>query len=217
MPEKKQKLFEVSSLKRKPSDDEIEITLFGKGVGECVVIHLGGGRYVTIDSFINTETKRPIALDYLESMDVSSENIDCVIVTHWHKDHVLGVSQLASNVSDNASFVMPAIIQETCFSQFLEINRRQTHSQSPVLEFCSALKTIKERKLRIILATNDKLIHLRQLRDSDDKNPYISMYSLSPNDEQMLKYLEYMKKLVFAQTNRPSYTIAKENDISTAL
>ena len=45
MPGLKQHLFEVPLLRREPSEDEVEVTLFGKGSGECVVLHLGSGRW----------------------------------------------------------------------------------------------------------------------------------------------------------------------------
>ena len=45
----------------KPSNDEVEILLFGGGVGECIVIHSGNNEWIIVDSFINTETQNPIA------------------------------------------------------------------------------------------------------------------------------------------------------------
>ena len=217
MPRTKQRVFEEPSLRRKPSNDEIEITLFGKGVGECIVMHLGFGRYVTIDSFVNSETKNPIALDYLESLGVSAKSIDYIIVTHWHKDHVLGIAKLANEVSSTARFVMPAIINDECFVNFLEINRQQLNSQSPVAEFCSALKIIEERDLKIVLATKDRLLMQQEVTGASASNECISLYALSPNDTQLFRYQTYMKQLVVEQTKRPSYTSLTENEISIAL
>lgn len=214
---KKQSLFDMPSLKTKPSDDVVEVALFGKGVGECIVLHLGCGRYVTIDSFVNSETNRPIALDYLESMNVSAESIDCVVVTHWHRDHVLGIAELVKSVSSSARFVMPAVVNDECFTKFIAVSDVQLKGQSPAAEFHAALKMISERKLRIILASNDKIIICNQIASSDKGEQSANLYSLSPNDEQMLEYLSYLKKRTDKVVDRPSYTFAEENDISTAL
>lgn len=214
---KKQSLFDAPSLQNKPSDDVIEVTLFGKGVGECIVMHLGFGRYVTIDSFINSETNRPVALDYLESMNVSADSIDCVAVTHWHKDHVLGIAELVKSVSSSARFVMPAVVNDECFTKFVEVSDVQLKGQSPAAEFHNALRIIKERKLKIVLATNDKLILGGQMKASGRSKQSINLYSLSPNDEQMLEYLTYLKSLTDKVAQRPTYTFAEENNISTAL
>ena len=34
-----------------PAHDEIQIVVLGKGIGECVLIHLGDGEWVIVDSF----------------------------------------------------------------------------------------------------------------------------------------------------------------------
>lgn len=213
MPRKNQNLFAEPLLRNKPASDEIEVTLLGKGVGECVVLHLGSGHYVTIDSFINPETKNPIVLDYIESIGASKEDIDCVVVTHWHKDHVLGIAKLAEVVSSKARFVMPAVIKDEFFTKFLNINDNQLNDQSPSAEFHSALTTIMTRHLKIVLATNDKLI----FGNDEGSRGNVNLFSLSPNDEQLLTYLSFLKKAIDAQVKRPSFIFSDDNSISTAL
>ena len=53
-----------------PEPNQLELSLFGPGRGECAVIHLGWGDWACIDSCIDRATKRPAALSYLERIGV---------------------------------------------------------------------------------------------------------------------------------------------------
>lgn len=82
-----------------PKSDEIEVSLFGPGVGECIVVHMGGGNWMVVDSFV-AESGRPIALDYLESLGVDvGRQVKLVIATHWHDDHICGLGNLLTHAS----------------------------------------------------------------------------------------------------------------------
>ncbi len=54
---------------RSPEKNEFELTLLGPGYGESVVLHVGGGVWVIVDSCVDTNGT-PQALRYLESIDV---------------------------------------------------------------------------------------------------------------------------------------------------
>ena len=78
-----------------PDLDCAEISLFGPGVGECIVLHCGQGRWFIIDSCLNPESKQPIALDYLTTLGVDVETqVIGILITHWHADHIEGASIL---------------------------------------------------------------------------------------------------------------------------
>ena len=59
----------------RPSDAEVEVSLIGPGYGECVVIHLGGNRWMVVDSCLDKESGRPAALIHLEKMGVNPANM----------------------------------------------------------------------------------------------------------------------------------------------
>lgn len=79
-------------LSQPPAPDELEVTLFGPGVGECVVVHLGDGAWAVVDSCL--WDGEPAALRYLRAMDIHVDQVRCVVVTHWHDDHHRGVSRI---------------------------------------------------------------------------------------------------------------------------
>ncbi len=76
-----------------PTADEIEITLLGRGFGESVVLHLCDGDWVVIDSLLD---KRRLCapLEYLQGLGVAPDHIHTVLATHFHDDHIGGISQL---------------------------------------------------------------------------------------------------------------------------
>ena len=45
-----------------PSPDELEISLFGPGRGECVVVHLGNNDWLVVDSCLDNTSSQPVAL-----------------------------------------------------------------------------------------------------------------------------------------------------------
>lgn len=85
-----------------PADDEIEFSAFGPGHGQCLLIHLGLGEWMMVDSCV--DGGRLPALDYLESLGVDpSQSVKLLVATHWHDDHIRGISEALGRCSQ-ASF-----------------------------------------------------------------------------------------------------------------
>ena len=83
------------ALTTKPEYDEFELSLFGPGVGECIVIHLGAGEWIIVDSCKGE--RDPAAIEYLKSLKVSLEHeVKLVVATHWHNDHIRGLDTILS-------------------------------------------------------------------------------------------------------------------------
>lgn len=93
----------------KPKPDEIEVSVFGPGFGECIVIHIGSGKWAIIDSCI-AGGEEPASLVYLQELGVSLEtDIISVSASHWHDDHVRGLAKTveackAAKLSFGAAF-----------------------------------------------------------------------------------------------------------------
>lgn len=90
-------------MKSHPFNDEIEVSIFGPGIGESIVIHLGDREWIIIDS-CRDKNKKPIALEYLKSLGVDlSTEVKLVVSSHWHDDHIKGLSEIFNECS-SASF-----------------------------------------------------------------------------------------------------------------
>ena len=84
-----------SKQKTPPNPNEIEISIFGPGFGECVLIHVGEGAWLVVDSCWNRQAGRPAALAYFDEIAIDPSNsIELILATHWHDDHIAGIDQI---------------------------------------------------------------------------------------------------------------------------
>jgi hypothetical protein len=85
----------TTPLSERPEPDEVEVSIFGPGKGESVAVHLGYGRWIIVDSCVDQISNTVPALDYLRRMGVAlDQDVDMVLATHAHDDHIAGISQV---------------------------------------------------------------------------------------------------------------------------
>jgi hypothetical protein len=134
-----------------PLPDELEVSVFGPGVGECVVVHIGGGEWIVVDSCIEASTRTPAALTYLRALNVDvAQAVKLVVVTHWHDDHMRGASAIAKE-AHSARFVCSAALNADEFKTFIAASQTlntKTRNASGVDEFAAILALLQERRGR---------------------------------------------------------------------
>lgn len=133
-----------------PKADELEVSVFGPGVGECVVVHLGGGQWMIVDSCVDRSTGAPVALQYLGELGLKADSaISLVVVTHWHDDHMAGVGGVFE-AAIQAKFFCSAALNQREFVQLLAANQKvmlkSTTAKTGTSEFSSVLDTLLERR-----------------------------------------------------------------------
>jgi hypothetical protein len=101
-----------------PRDDEAELVIFGPGFGEAIAVHLGAGRWLLVDSCLDEVGKEPASLTYLDKIGVSPDAVAAIVASHWHDDHVRGISKLAEKFQ-SAEFFLPAIFNDKEGLEFL--------------------------------------------------------------------------------------------------
>lgn len=101
-----------------PATDEIEVTLFGSGYGEAIAVHLGDEAWLLIDSCIDPDSGLPASSSYLDKIGVGQDQVRTIVASHWHDDHVKGISQLATKYP-KAEFVISAVFNDKEASAFL--------------------------------------------------------------------------------------------------
>ena len=78
----------------RPRSDEIEVSLIGPGYGESILLHLGDGTWLVVDSCVGADGT-PVALQYLDGLGVDpAKAVKMIVATHWHDDHIRGMSEL---------------------------------------------------------------------------------------------------------------------------
>src|SRR5438105_689314 len=90
-----------------PDTDEFEVTVLGRGVGECIVVHLLENRWMIVDSFRMRQV--PVAQQYLDDLGVTPDRVEVIVVTHFHVDHYRGVDLLHDHY-ENARLMITAAL-----------------------------------------------------------------------------------------------------------
>lgn len=135
----------MTNLQNPPASDEVEVSLFGPGVGECVVVHLGEGDWIVVDSCVETGSGRPIALEYLDQLGVDvSKAVKLVVVTHWHDDHIKGASVIL-RAAQQAEVVCSAALSRDEFFEAVGAAEHALTESPGTAEFSAIFKTLTER------------------------------------------------------------------------
>ena len=98
-----------------PDSDEFEFTLIGPGYGESIILHLGGGVWVLVDSNVDKDGN-PGSLQYLESIGCDpAQSVALIVASHWHDDHIRGMEKMVK-VCSSAKFCCSNAL---CNNEFL--------------------------------------------------------------------------------------------------
>ena len=141
------KTLDGPNLSKGPDRDEIEISIFGPGYGESIVVHLTEGIWFTVDSCLDKRTGLPAALKYFEAIGVNAaKDVLFVISSHWHDDHVRGLGALFETC-ESARFVCAHGLGT---EQFKELIKSYSHyyvaGGSGIKEFSKVMHTLIARR-----------------------------------------------------------------------
>lgn len=155
---------------------EITIIGTGGGYGESVVINLGDNYWVVVDSCMDPISKKSLTIEYLENSGVNiSLDVKLILCTHWHDDHIKGISKLLEKAT-SSQFCFTQVTDIKKFIQLIKMdfNKRLNNSlNSSTIEFNECLEILKSRGVKPIYAMQDRLIY---------KNNDAFVYSLTPSD-----------------------------------
>ena len=191
-----------------PSQDEIEISIFGPGYGESIVIHAGANKWILADSCINKKSDIPTPIKYLHDIQIDIKNaVKLLASTHWHDDHVRGISKILTEC-ESASFIMSKALGVKEFLKFVSLYKNDPVTQSSGLdEMAKVIQILEQRKLSdsqspiVKLAAMDRLL-FQEVIKINEKNVEIKVTSLSPSDGTELKSLEILRKLFEGLENK---------------
>ena len=172
----------VTTAETPPGRDELELTLFGPGYGESIVLHVGDGAWVIVDSCID-ENDKPRALGYLEGLGLDpAEVVVLIVATHWHDDHIRGMAQLVQ-ACDGAAFCCASAL---CREEFLSIvgaleGRPFSGAGSGVREIHGVFARLAEAASKPTFALANRRIFSRN---------GCEIWSLSPDDAAFRRFLK---------------------------
>ena len=202
-----------------PAASTAEVSIFGPGSGECIVLHLGADEWVVVDSCVDAKSKRPVAIDYLERLGVDIENkVSLVIATHWHDDHIGGLGDLFE-VCKNARFACSMAMDCKEWNTLIEIYRNYFQAGgSGIDELGQAMRELERRAARREVVAPKLCITGRVLRDRNDLL-MAKISCLAPSDAAVVSMQTKIagELLPRVGSRRLRVPVLRENDSSVVL
>jgi beta-lactamase superfamily II metal-dependent hydrolase len=213
--------------RRPPTADQFEVSLFGPGVGECIVVHTGHGEWIVVDSCMDTDSGQPVALHYLNSLGVDiALAVRLIVVSHWHDDHVQGISQLFV-AARSAKLACSAALRTNEFWQMISVarNRSTIRDRTGIDEMSALFQELKRRLppgARAGGETPDWAVASRMLyqRFHDASISSCRVISLSPSDRAIkLAQLQLAGELAAFREGKAGRRLVSQtpNEVAVAL
>ena len=202
-----------------PRPDEVEVTIFGPGYGECVLVHFGSGKWGIVDSCLDDE-KVPAAIAYLRSMGVAPETaVVSVCASHWHDDHVKGLCEIF-RVCRNARLGLGSALRDSEFVAFL-----QMHEDQPVMkldrggtELLSCLRYVRDES-RPVKALQEDTVIIDFDGGALAHGCRVEMRALSPSGTHFTEFLQRMGGFIECNLGQAKTRISEpsKNALSVAM
>lgn len=211
-----------ADLHQPPVVDEIEVSLFGPGVGESAVVHLGGGDWIIVDSCVERTTGRPIALRYLEDLGVDvAKAIKLIVVTHWHDDHINGVAAIL-RAAQSARIACSAALRSEEFYKLIAASERAMMVSPGSAEFSAIFEILTKRAapgVRPESVGPDWVQANRRLWQRQGSGPCpVDIFSLSPSAASMtLAFREFAQMLPQEGTTKRRLIAQTPNEVAVVL
>lgn len=171
-----------------PPPDQVEVVLLGPRYGEAVCVHIGDNRWLAVDSCLYGKPAQPATLFYFDQIGVSPDRLELVCITHWHDDHVRGISELVQHAVA-AKVVIPEALQR---KEFLVLATRFGGESltGGAKELFSLYKNFSGKR-SFVLAGESKLI----LKDQTSAGA-VEVWAMSPSSSEVIQCLADIGKLI---------------------
>ena len=188
---------------RPPKDNEIEVSLFGTGYGESILVHLGDKKWLLVDSCAQAKNSAPLPLGYLQSLTKKSgqtHSIVLIVASHWHDDHIRGLGEIVE-YAPKAKFAFSSALKA---KEFLTLTgslgaRTSILQSSGVKEFREILKRMQEKhkKNNMQFAIENRVLF-------ENSRSNIKITALSPSDQAVEKAFSEIADLLAETKENPN-------------
>jgi hypothetical protein len=209
-----------------PEPDELEISLFGPGFGECVVVHAGCGDWIVVDSCIGPDGRTPAGLDCLKRIGVdASMSVQRIVATHWHNDHVRGIAQTVA-ACPSAKFICSQALWSKEFISLTELWKSQGLPASPIAELAGVLDHLTQSNALLKgssgysplgFAIANRCLWRRGAVGDAATDTSAELHSLSPSDAAVQRSLQVIAELFTAGRTLTRPLPSRPNQFSVAL
>lgn len=187
-----------------PASNELEISIFGPGYGESILLHIGNGEWILVDSCVEPNSGEPAALHYLTRLGVDVESaVKLIVATHWHDDHVRGLSKIVDKCK-SANVALSGALSVKEFLTLVAVHRnRATPTTSSLKELAAVLRTLEERGMKGKSAVVDRQLHYSRIPLSSGVAD-AKIFSVSPSDGSLLQATLAFTQLLQDSEDQPA-------------
>lgn len=186
-----------------PRPHELEVSIFGSGVGECIVVHLGDGQWMIVDSCLDPSSKQSVSLQYLEDLGVNiATAVKVVLITHWHDDHIRGLSRVVAKCKSARICYSAALLKQeflslvSTYSGRLSLVDRHTAGTK---EISCVIKALESRVRDNVTYCTDSMVPVvadKILFEGNTRDCRCTVRSLSPSDKAFEKALISFSQMI---------------------
>ena len=219
---KKLKNIKINSTGNKftpPHPGCIEVSLFGPGYGESILIHYGNNKWIIVDSCIKSGSSKPAPIEYLYSIGVSPEkDVSCVIASHFHDDHIRGLSTIVETCK-NAKFYCSDALRNDEFLNLVSLygDRDSLMESTGIDEFNKILQSLIRQNKCPNWVLQDSIIHKNTVK-IHGKKQVVEIAALSPSARVNLKSkLNFEKLLPEAMSSKRAIVLEGKNNYSVVV
>ena len=192
-------LFSSDVLTR-PKEDELEVSIFGSGYGESIVLHIPHVGWGIIDSCVQKFENKPIVppLEYLlKILYPQYPKLAFIILTHPHEDHCKGIDSIIKRY--------PGGIERVCrydgfgLKEFRAYNANKDtklRQAVPGLAYVfRAMNEAKDKGSQLKDLSEMTLVFDKRIKIENDCFIDIRMMALSPSAESKEQYRDELLKV----------------------
>ena len=137
----------INSQFKAPEQDELEVSVFGPEYGEAILLHMGAGQWILVDSCLDPVSGKPASLQYLQDLNVKVEEaVKLVVATHWHDDHVRGIGTVFSKCQTARFVISDALNNEHFLTLATLCDKSLSMKSSGLDEFIKVFQLLESRK-----------------------------------------------------------------------
>lgn len=193
-----------------PAPNEIELSVFGRGFGEALVVHITGGKWVIVDSCLNPHTGAPVPTEYLSHLGVDlSRDVKLIVASHWHRDHILGLPDVF-DICGEAAFAVSAALEIREFQYAVAaLSRKDLSSELPAtqpvyLTLKKANQRQKEKRKQVVYFAKADSRILSVPLNLLPPSQRCEVWAISPSAKAFVRGLNEVEKLLDAARHRRS-------------
>lgn len=202
----------------RPSSDEVEVSVFGRGMGECIAIHYGDNNWAVIDS-LRTRRDNPVVLEYFDLIDVDPrDSVKQIIASHWHDDHVAGISDIY-RISSQSRLTLAAVLAGDEMSGLIsEADEYKGKQFTSGVRELRSIRDIQAEGSRqpFIFAKSHQIILRLSAETNKHRNPVL-FEALSPSDKDFSAFLNNIGQFIGSDLKMRRIMPLDRNDIAVAV